>query len=272
MEEEAGHFEPNTVVIGASSGNWATQVGLLAPIFDFGEFRAVIDCNSVPKGKQEHLEASGVKIIPVPNGAVATEYVYELAQRHRYLLIDQYVHRGSVSGHKWTMDHIIRQMKCLVADRRFPSSVPLPEHVPALRAAKEYLQPEFPDMKIWGVASMSRLEKVPGSRSPEAINELKCIGGSFDYEHTIDGELISCITREDAYALNAELVRQHFITTGPTGALLLAGIWERIRDHWHRYESFETLMNNAGIVLGVIFIVDMHLPYLDDEGYRRYFV
>lgn len=272
MDEEAGKFDPDTIVIGASSSNWATEMGLLAPLFNFKEFHAVINTKSVPLGKQKHLQASGAKIISTPDGILPTDYVYELAKLPHYHLIDQYVHPGSVIGHKWTMDHITREIKRLESGQNLSFFSAVGGTCSTLRAAKEYLQPEFPNMEIWAVESMSKEEKVPGSRYPESVDELKGIGGGFDYKTAINGGFITGVTKDEAFRVNAELVKQYFITSGPTGALLLAGVWHHLGDYFKEHGNFEALKNNNGIVLGAIFIMDMHLPYLDDDEYRKYFM
>ncbi len=271
IDEKEGKLEPGITVIGASSANWAMEMGLLAPIFGFN-FSAVIDVKAVPLGKQHHLLASGADIIPVPEGAIGTEYVYELAEKEHYHLIDQYVHPGSVIGHEWTMDHIAREMKRLEPGKKVSFFGAVSGTCSTLRAAKNYLQPQFPGMKVWGIASQSKDEKVPGSRYPGSIEELKSIGGGFDYQTAIDGSLITSVSKEDAFAVNAELVQLHFVTAGPTGALGLAGVWNRVGDHWKEHGSFKGLADDDGVVRGAIFIIDMHLPYLDDDGYRKHFV
>lgn len=267
IDEAAGKFNEETNVLGASSANWAAQCGFLKPIFNFKDFYGVIDA-SVPQGKREHLEASGAKILVAPKGVASTDYVYELVQRPNWHLIDQYVHPGSIQGHKWTMDHITREMWRINQPPSFFGAVT--GTCSTLMAAKQYLQPEFPGVKIWGVASMSEDEKVPGSRSLEGLEKLRRIGG-FRYETAIDGDLITSVSRDEAFEANAELVQRYFITAGPTGALLLVGVYHRLCQHWIRYGNFDALKNGAGFVVGAIFIVDMHLPYLGDSHYRRFF-
>ena len=282
MDEEEGKFTPETIVFGNSSGNWAAQMALIAPMFPFKEFRPIIDVRSVPKGKIEHLEANGVEDdIPVPEGSVGTDYAYELVGTPHYHLIDQYTHQGSILGHKWTMDHIICDLPRLLRQeweshrkwigKNFSLTAAVTGTCSTVGAMKQFLFPAFPGMKVWGVASMSKQEKIPGSRFPGALNELKHIGGGFDYENAIDGDLITSVTLDETYSLNAELARQYFIDVGPTGALLLAGVWHRIGEYWMTHGSFSGIQNDAGIVLGCIYTVDQRLPYMDDPKYRKYF-
>ncbi len=284
MDEAEGKFTPETIVGGASSANWAAMMAAIAPMFSYKEFRPIIE-RSVPKGKIDQLEANGVNpenILWVPEGSTGTDYAYELVGTPNFHLIDQYTHRGSVLGHKWTMDHVIRDLPRLAryeyvrnhtwigSNLSFAAAVT--GTCSTVAAEDEFLRPAFPGMKVWGVASMPGKEKVPGSRSREKLEELKRIGGGFNYEKAIDGGLIQSVTLDEAYSVNAEIVSPNFMDVGPTAALLVAGVWHRLGEYWmDHHESFDGLENDAGIVLGFIYGVDKRLPYLGDDGYRRYF-
>lgn len=285
MDEADGRFTPETIVYGNSSANWATMMGAIAPMFSYGEFRPIID-RSVPKGKIDQLEANGVKsenIMWVPEGSIGTDYAYELVGTPHFHLIDQYTHRGSVLGHRWTMDHVIHDLPRLMrheyarnhvwVGRNLSFAAAVTGTCSTVAAEDEFLRPAFPDMKVWGVASMPGKNKVPGSRSKEKLDELKRIGGGFNYESVIDGGLIQDVTLDEAYSVNAGIVSPHFMDVGPTVALEVAGVWHRLGDYWMDHkESFDGLENDAGIVLGFIYGVDKRLPYLDDEQYRSYFM
>jgi cysteine synthase len=285
MDEADGKFTPDTIYGGASSANWAAMMAAIAPIFPYRKFCPIIE-RSVPQGKIEQLEANGVSlddILWVPEGSVGTDYAYELAQRMpNFLLADQYTHRGSVLGHKWTMDHVIHDLPRLQEKAWKSSHVFIGEDLSfsaavtgtcsTVAAMDEFLRPAFPAMKVWGVASMPGKEKVPGSRSKQKLDELKRIGGGFNYEKAIDGELIQSVTLDEAYSVNAEIVSPHFMDVGPTVALAVAGVWHRLGEYWmSHHESFDGLVNDAGIVLGFIYGVDKRIPYLGDPAYRKYF-
>ena len=282
MDEEDGKFTPDTIVYGNSSANWAAMMAALAPMFSYKEFRPIID-RSVPKGKIDQLEANGVReILWVPKGSIGTDYAYELVGNPNFHLIDQYTHWGSVLGHKWTMDHIIRDLVRLMWSERARNNVWIGHNLSfaaavtgtcsTVVAMNEFLRPAFPGMKVWGVASMPGKEKVPRSRSLVKLDELKRIGGGFKYEEAIDGELIQSVTLDEAYSVNAEIVSPHFMDVGPTAALLVAGVWHRLGEYWMSHgESFDGLENDAGIVLGCLYGVDKRIPYLDDDQYRKYF-
>ena len=285
MDEAEGKFTPETTVIGASSANWATMMGALAPLFSYKEFRPIIE-RSVPQGKIEQLEANGVNpenILWVPEGRIGTDYAYELAAENPHFhLIDQYTHRGSVLGHKWTMDHVIRDLPRLARKtyehervrigRNLSLAAAVTGTCSTVAAEDEFLRPAFPGMKVWGIASMPGKQKVPGSRSKQKLDELKRIGGGFNYENIIDGGLIQDVTLDEAYSVNAEIVSPHFMDVGPTVALAVAGVWHRLGEYWmDHHESFDGLENDAGIVLGFIYGMDKRLPYLGDPGYRKYF-
>lgn len=268
MDEEAGRFENNPIVIGSTSGNWGMSAGLIAPLFSVQKFCAVIDMKT-PEGKQNQLRASGADIMYAPAGVVPTDYVYQLIQDSQYHLIDQYIHEGSVQGHQWTMDHIARELARLNETPSLFGAVA--GTCSTLMAADRYLKKTaFPAMKIFGVASMSKEEKVPGSRSPEMLADLKRIGG-FPYEEVLDFPLVANVRKQEAYALTAAFVQRHFISAGPTAGLLEAGSYNLLREHWETHGDFKALANPAGDVVMVSFFMDMHLAYLDEPDFLAAF-
>ena len=244
MDKADGKFTPEAIVYGNSSANWAAMMAAIAPMFSYKEFRPIID-RSVPKGKIDQLEANGVdpeKILWVPEGSVGTDYAYELVGTPNFRLVDQYTHRGSVLGHKWTMDHVIHDLPRLMRHeyahnrvwigRNLSFAAAVTGTCSTVAAEKEFLKPAFSGMKVWGVASMPGKEKVPGSRSRQKLDELKRIGGGFDYENVIDGGLIESVTLDEAYSVNAEIVSPHFMDVGPTVALEVTGVWHRLGEYW----------------------------------------
>lgn len=283
MAEREGRFTPETIVTGNSSGNYAASVGFVAPIFPFMEFRPIIDTKSVPKGKIDQLEANGIReIIPVPEGKIGTDFAYEVAQWPNHYLMDQYTLEASVLGHEWTMNQIIRDLPRLRdktwqdsqkwVGRDLSGAAAVTGTCSTVAAMHRFLRPAFPDMKVWGIASKDKENKVPGSRFPKALDELETIGGGFDYINAIDGGLITSVTLDEAYSVNGELVMPYGIDVGPTGALALAGTWHRVGEHWMDHGgSFKGLENDAGIVLICLVTIDQRAFYLDDPKYRKYF-
>ncbi|HUZ93274.1 MAG TPA: pyridoxal-phosphate dependent enzyme, partial [Candidatus Paceibacterota bacterium] len=205
MDEKAGMFNESKMIIGGTSGNWGMASGLIAPMFDVKGFSAVIE-STVPAGKQRHLLASGAEIILAPEGVSPNEYARELVDRHpeKYHWINQYVHEGSIIGHRWSMDHIAKECDRLGITPTLFGAVT--GTCSTLMAADRYLRKseKFRGLKIFGVASMSKKEKIPGSRSPEGLNELRKLPGSFRYENVIDFPLVTSVSRRETYALNAD--------------------------------------------------------------------
>jgi len=278
MDEKAGKFDKDRTNIGGTSGNWGTASGLIAPIFDVAGFSAVIE-KSVPVGKQHHLGLSGAGIIYSPDGVSPSDYVYELADKEpdKYHLIDQYVHPGSVIGHKWTMDHIARE---LVRAGDTPTMFgAVTGTCSTIMAAGRYLRDEkFPGLKIFGVASMSEEEKIPGSRSLVGLGKLRKLKGCFRYEEVIDYPLrdgkpvlVASVPRKEVYALNADFYQQYNRSYGPTSVLLEAGYYRVLRDHWEQHGNLGALMNENGCIVMVSYFMDMHLPYSDDQEFLAAF-
>lgn len=271
MDEAAGKFNKDVMVIGGTSGNWGMASGLIAPMFDVKGFSAVIE-RSVPEGKQNHLRLSGAEIIYAPEGVPPSDYVYELVEKEpeKYHLIDQYVHEGSILGHKWSMDHIAKELVRLGKTPTMFGAVT--GTCSTLMAASRYLKAEkFPELKIFGVASMSKKEKVPGSRSPEGLDELRKLKGSFRYENAIDFPLVTSVTRQEAYDLDADFYQQYYRSYGPTSALLEAGSYHLLRDYWKEHGNFNALRNENGEIVMISFFMDMHLPYADDKEFMAAF-
>lgn len=283
MAQDEGKFTPETIVTCNTSGNYGAQVGLIAPMFPFKEFRPIIDTRSVPKGKIDQLEANGIReIIPVPEGKIGTDFAYEVAQWPDHYLMDQYTLEASVLGHEWTMNQIIRdlprlrlkmwQEKHKWVGEKLSGGAAVIGTGSTVAAMHRFLRPAFPSMKVWGIASKDKENKVPGSRFPKTLDELNSIGGGFDYKNAIDGGLITSVTLDETYSVNGELVMPYGIDVGPTGALALAGTWYRVGEHWMNHGgSFKGLENDAGIVLICLVTIDQRAFYLDDPKYRKYF-
>ncbi|MHB8660442.1 MAG: PLP-dependent lyase/thiolase [Minisyncoccota bacterium] len=267
IDEEEGKFKNRPIVIGPTSGNWGLVSGLVASVFNVKGFKAVIG-SDVPEGKRAHLQTSGAGIIVAPEGVSPIDYANKLAKKPGYHLINQYTHRGTYEGGKWTMSHIDRELRGM---KKKPSIfAAVTGTCGTLMAADLYLRKaRHPKLKIFGVAAMSKAENVPGSRYPEKLAALKKIGG-FPYEEIIELPLITSVTRDRAYALNAELYQKYFFSVGPTAALLIAGFYDRLREHYER-GTIDSLKNKDGKIVAVLYFMDMHLPYLGDPEYLKFF-
>lgn len=267
IDEKEGKFDNRPIVIGPTSGNWGLVSGFIAPLFTVAEFEAVVG-SDVPEGKLTHLKSSGAKVIVAPKGMSAIEYALELGKKPGYHLINQYTHRGTYEGGKWVMDHIRRELRR--RKKKLSVFAAITGTCGTLMAADLYLRKAHqPTLKIFGVASMSKVEDVPGSRYPEKLAALKKIGG-FPYENIIELPLITTVTRDRAYALDAELLQEHFLSVGPTAALLVAGFYDRLREHVER-GTVDSLKNKEGNIVAVLYFMDRHLPYLEDPEYLKFF-
>jgi cysteine synthase len=272
MDYVLGKFNDQPMVIGATSGNWGKDSALIAPIFPVRGFTAIVN-RGMPEGKLRHLRASGAGIEFAPAGIPATEYAYELAQKPGYHLIDQYVHEGSVMGHERSMGHIARQM--LEKEECGFIFGAVTGTCSTLMAADWFLRPSYTagTVKIMGVASMSKQEKVPGARSPQDLAELQKIGGfpfRKDWKNVLTFPVVSNVSRHEAFALSADLVRRAFCPVGPTGALLMAGFFNLLRAHVEM-GIIDDLRNKQGNIVAVLFWMDSYLAYIDDEDYLSFF-
>lgn len=267
IDEEEGKFKNRPIVIGPTSGNWGLVSGFIAPLFNVAGFQAVVG-SDVPDGKLVHIKSSGAQVIVAPKGMSAIDYALELGKKPGYHLINQYTHRGTYEGGKWTMDHIRKELRRL--GEKLSIFAAVTGTCGTLMAADLYVRKAHqPALKIFGVAAMSKEEDVPGSRYPEKLAALKKIGG-FPYEKIIELPLITSVTRDRAYALNAELLQEHFLSVGPTSALLIAGFYDRLREHYER-GTIDSLKNEKGKIVAALYFMDMHLPYLEDPEYLKFF-
>ncbi len=267
IEEKEGKFDNRPIVIGPTSGNWGMISGLVAPLFNVAGFQAVVG-SDVPDGKLVHLKSSGAEVLVAPEGVSAITYALELSKKSGYHLINQYTHRGTYEGGRWTMNHIVNEFHRI---GNIPSVfAAVTGTCGTLVAADLYLKKEHqPNLKIFGVASMSKAEDIPGSRYPEKLEALKEIGG-FSYENIIELPLIAGVTKDRVFALNAKLFQQYFLSVGPTAALLIAGFYDRLREHYE-HGTIDSLKNKDGKIIAVLYFMDMHLPYLEDPEYLSFF-
>ena len=272
--EAQGVFKEWTILIVPTSGNFGKDVAGIASGYKIQEVWAVVN-SKTPQGKLLQLEAAGAVVWIAPEGKTAVEYAYELAYERGGVVMDQYIEEGSVLGHKYTMNHIASEMQRLEPESGFIAGG-ITGSCSSLLAMRRYL-PSLggPPVKIMGVASMSKEEKVPASRSPEDLEELRKVNGVSgfmfrpEWEGVLNFPLITSVTRKQAYRMNGELFRYHF-SVGPTGALLTAGFYDLVRCHAERGE-LRKLRNEHGQILAVLLWMDSYSAY-DDREYRSFLV
>ena len=259
--------------LGASSGNWAKDMLLIAPMTDLEGFHIVVN-SGVPKGKLDHLYAAGAMesdIIIAPKGIQATDYVYEVAARDsRYRLMDQYVEDGTISGLEPTMRHIQREMRWHHESWGYAVSFVMGTCSHCM-AARKYLVDD--DVKIIGVASKSEDQKIPGSRSMAEIEKLKSIGGfphRPEWKGVLDFDPVTSVDRDETYRLNAELVQVEGRAFGPTSALNVAGTCHLLEKK-AREGDLDSLMNERREIPLLDVMIDSYLAYLGDPEYLKYF-
>ncbi len=274
-DEAAGKFRGRPAIAGSSSGNFIKDMANLSRMFNIGEVYAVVN-RSLPEGKVRHIEFAGAKVVYAPEGVPATDYARRFATENGCVLEDQYTREDSIEGHRWSMRHIAREMEKAAGSSGFIFGA-VTGTCSTLMAAQKYLKPQFGGrVKIFGVASMSKAEKVPGSRTPEDLRELESIEGfgAQLYRHPerfLDFPLIASVPKREAYRLNAELHHEADLQAGPTSALLEGGLYGLLRDHAGRGALAE-LKNDRGRIAAVLFFMDSFLAYTGDDEYRSYFL
>lgn len=277
--EREGVINPSAEGLSATSGNYGKDAAYLAPIFGAHGFTAVVSHNIHP-GKLRHLYAAGAHVIKAPKGTLATDYVFDIAKRPGFVLMDQYIREESISGHEWTMNHIASEMERLRKDKRVIRGrgfvlCAVTGSCSTLIAGNRYLKQRYLDrqIRIAGVASMSKKEHVPGSRSNEDLIDLKRIGGfpgRDEFKSVLDFDLEQSLTRDEVYTFNVERIRQILLPVGPTGALLEAGFYCLLRKKLES-ERLTDLTNEYGEIVSILIWIDSYLPYIDDPEFLRYF-
>jgi cysteine synthase len=271
--EQKGRFDDYPMVVAATSGNFGKDAAYLASIFPACGLKAVVN-HSTPLGKIHHLELFGAEVISAPEGISAISHAYQLAKLPGHLLMDQYTEEGSIDGHYWSMRHIACEMRKVSKHSGFIFGAVMGT-CSTLMGAHRYLRSfvSWGHVKIMGVASMSQKEKVPGSRSLEEIAELEKIGGfpfREEWKSVLNFPAVTSVAKDEVFSLNADLVRATCLPIGPTGALLVAGVYHLLRDHVVR-GRLEALKNEEGRIEFLLFLMDSNLAYISDPDYLKYF-
>jgi threonine dehydratase len=274
LDEAAGKFKDRPIVTGSSSGNWLKDSGLIAPGFSVRGFVPVVNYG-LPPGKLRHAKLSGCEDpVVAPEGIQASDYVHQFARERGYHLIDQYTHEGSIQGHACTMRHIFTGLQNIPGALSGFIFCAVMGTCSTLVAAHRYLRGGgIGPVKICGVASKSKEDKIPGSRTLEDLEKLKSIGGFMhrpEWKRVLDFPIVASVGKDEVYRLNALRFQRTHFSVGPTGALGEAGFYHLLRDHVEQ-GKVDTLRNSLGEILCVLFWMDANFAYTDDPEYAAYF-
>lgn len=271
--EAEGRFKRYSILYSPSSGNLGKDLSLVSMAYDVLGVIPVVS-STLSKGKEDHLWSAGVlDIAKAPAGMEATEYARQLVDQGRGLLVDQYIEKGSIEGHYYSMEHIAHQMVRLGEKAGFNFAA-VTGTCSTLCGARKYLVPKFDaPVKLIGVASMSPAEKVPGARSLEEIQKLESIGGFYyrpEWKNLLDFPVVQSVTCEEAFERNAEMFQRDNLSAGPTSALLDSGIYYLLRDH-AKNGTLEQLQNKRGQYVFCSFFMDSLMAYQDNQAYMKHF-
>jgi cysteine synthase len=268
-----GVFDDYPEVDLSSSGNFAASAGYVGKFLPIRRINAAID-KKIPPGKRRQLEFAGVNPVDTPEGKSPIQHAHELAQQPGHVEVNQYIEQGSIDAQEWLANHITR---CCMRLGKTPT---LFGAVTGTRATvvggKKFLARDFPNIKIFGVASMytegdkEDREKVAGSRSLKGLRELEGIEG-FELEKALDFPLVASVPKKRAIRTNVELIRR-WHPVGPTGALLVAGNWDLVRDiclgkFKDRGITIDSVKNERGQVISSLPVIDAFQFYAQDREY-----
>jgi cysteine synthase len=266
--EERGDFLSEPYVVIGTSGNAGKDAALVAQGYSVRGVIAIVNHGTL-RGKLRHLEASGAMYVEAPEGVQSTDYMYEYAEKHGHVLMNQYTNRAAIEGHRLTMKHFFAEgvlrgtTKFDIGGVTGTCSVVMAAH--QLKEENVHC-----DARVFGVASKEG-EKIPGSRTLKDLKQLERLPGHFPYKTALDFDLVTNISMDRVYSLNAERVQgEANVSMGPTCALLEAGRYELI-ERAVDGGTLEEFMRGGEINLALLFGMDSYLAYLDDDRYMSYF-
>jgi cysteine synthase len=258
-ELKAGRLTPGITAYIPSSGGAALSAAYYRQAYGIGKIVPVLE-KSVPIDKQTQIVLPGddenVVIEHPREGQTAIERAYELQKEHGGLVINQYEHPGSVHGHKWTMDHIAREMKSKRINKIPSFFCAGAGTCSTLVAAHQYLKGNhFPNLQVVGVA-VSPDQEVPGCRTLKKIQR----DITFDWKKAIAPyEFVFC-DRKPAFERSRNLIRKA-IPAGPSSGLALEGFFQFFRqlyekgqlarhlNHKHRYVVVFMFMDGSQVYM-----------------------
>ena len=255
-EEEAGHLTDRPIVVAATSGNFGFAMAMLLvslrKVFDVSGFIAVVESTTSP-GKLAHLRRSGAIVMIAPVGMTAIEYADQIGRQPGYLVINQYTHMGNVRGQEWAANKVYHFFKDKLSV--FVAAV---GSTASIVGAKLYLEKLIPGIKVIGVGSSSKKDKVPGSRPEEDLGVT-----GFGYEEALAYyKLVTSVTKKEAFEASQELI-SNGISAGPTSGLTIAGFF-KILEQEYRAGRLDAMKNKYGKIVVCCLFMDMFLPYVEE--------
>ena len=255
-EGAAGNLRSRPIIVAATSGNFGYAMAMLTlsyrKLFEVGGFIAVVE-STTSKGKLAHLRRSGAVVKIAPSGMTAIGYADQLGRQPGYFTINQYTHAGNVRAQRWPAMKIYRRFKDKLSV--FVATV---GSTASIVGVKQFLEPLLPDLKFVGVGSLSKKEKVPGSRPEE---DLTVTG--FGYKEALSYyRLVTSVTKHEAFEASQELIKDCY-SVGPTSGLTVAGFFKLLEEEC-KAGRLDAMKNKDGKIVVVFLFMDMFLPYVEE--------
>jgi hypothetical protein len=271
--EREGMFDNCPTLTMPSSGNFLKDGSGVARGHNVKKILGILP-RGISDGKLKQIEADGM-VTPMitPEGMSTVQYAYQLAsETPNCIVMDQYINDATVVGHGRMMEHIGGEAKRLGWSDEGLLIGGITGTCATLTAMRRYL-PNFVTgpVKIFAVASHSKKEKVPASRSPEDFEELRDINGSCgfmfreEWKGVLNFPMVTDVLRDEAFAMNGELFAYHY-SVGPTGALLTAGLY-RLLEQCHNDGTLKEMLEWLRNI--VLVWMDSYYAY-DDPYYRKF--
>ncbi len=254
--EKEGILTPETTLLVPSSGNTLVNIAYFKPAFHFKKVVGILEKNvSSGKKAQALLPGAGIEY-PAKEGQSTIERAYELQEEGGGVVLDQYKRKGSVTGHRYTMNSIARDMK---ERKEPPSFLCAAAGTCSTLVAGEYLKENFPKLQVIGVGCSSEEEKVPGARPLSTIER----DITFPWRKAVAPfDLVLC-DKHSSFARSRDFIRQTRKPVGPSSGLAVEGFLRKFRELYENRE-LEQFANSNGKYVVVFVFMDAFPAYGPD--------
>ncbi len=244
---EGAGFPDGTSVVEPSSGNVATSLAVLAPLFGMGKVRAYVS-RKTPKNKIQLLRFFGVEITITDDDYTGEnsniDLCVQVAEENHWINPGQYHNPANPAAHfRWTGPQIAQQVPGAVSVvcAGLGSSG-------TLLGTGRYLRTLNPDVRLIG-AVRKPLNFVPGVRTLSMMNEVRLDWKSID--ETVE------VSTVDALTQSLKLCRRGLIV-GPSSGFAYAGLLSYLG-----HTDLEALRDVNGEIMCVFVAPDWPMTYME---------
>jgi cysteine synthase len=252
--EWAGRIFPGRRVYFPSSGGAGLMGVYFKDAFGLDEVVIIVD-KTTPPGKQAQIIVPGGRIDYPSDGQTTLERAAQLETEGGGTFINQYRERGSIVGHKRTMNHISIQMRRRGVDLSFFCAAA--GTCSTLCAGYEFLKDDFPNIQIVGVGCEG--DQTPGARTLANIER----DVRFAWKEAVAPYGLVFCDKTSAFAMSRKIIQRTRKPAGPTCGLAVDGFLKRFR-YLSEHGELEQFANRQGRFPVVIAFMDASPAYGDE--------